>query len=166
MRLKNDNAGFAEILANKDKYIKEMHHEMKIKEEQFIGKIADLTNKFEMSINHNNDMSMRYEKLEKEFLEVNSKNNLLMQNSSDSFRLRGKDQLLSKKDILDLKFYSYKYDDKYIIKNLQKDILDFQELTKEQIRRNKTVVDEIFRLIQTSVNEAIPEYEVNLFIIF
>jgi hypothetical protein len=46
------------------------------------------------------------------------------------------------------------------MKCLQKDILDFQEYTKDQIKKNKLVLDELLRLVQTAVNESIPDYEV------
>ena len=65
-----------------------------------------------------------------------------------------------KKEYLEKKFATSKYEDKYIIKCLQKDILDFQDYTKEQIRNNKVVTDELLRLVQTAVNECIPDYEV------
>jgi hypothetical protein len=62
--------------------------------------------------------------------------------------------------MLDKKFSINKYDDKYIVRSLQKDILDFQEFTKDQIKRNKTVLDELIRLVQSSVNDCSTEYEV------
>lgn len=68
--------------------------------------------------------------------------------------------MLSRKDILDKKFGSIKYDDKYIIKCLQKDILDFQEYTKEMIKKNKVIVDELIKQVTIAVNDVIPDYEV------
>jgi DNA polymerase sigma len=56
-----------------------------------------------------------------------------------------------------------KYDEKYISKCLQRDLLDFQEYTKDQIKRMKPVQEEIIRLIQESVNECMPDYEVRLY---
>ncbi len=61
---------------------------------------------------------------------------------------------------MDKKFSINKYDDKYIIRSLQKDILDFQEYTKDQIKRNKSVLDELIRLVQSAVNDCSSEYEV------
>jgi non-canonical poly(A) RNA polymerase PAPD5/7 len=72
-------------------------------------------------------------------------------------------ELSIKKDFLEKKFSTLKYEDKYIIKCLQKDILDFQEYTKDQIRKNKPGTDELLRLVQTAVNECIPDFEVKLF---
>ncbi len=69
----------------------------------------------------------------------------------------------TRKEYLDKKFSTVKYEDKYIMKCLQKDILDFQEYTKDQIKRNKVVLDELLKLVQTTVNECIPEYEVKLY---
>jgi hypothetical protein len=68
----------------------------------------------------------------------------------------------ARREFLDKKFSSFKYEDKYIIKCLQKDILDFQDYTKEQIKKNKAVVDELLKCVQTAVNDVIPDYEVNL----
>lgn len=68
-----------------------------------------------------------------------------------------------KKEFLDRKFLPIRYDDKYIIKCLQKDILDFQEFTKEQIKRNKADLDELLRFVQAAINECISEYEVRLY---
>lgn len=68
-----------------------------------------------------------------------------------------------KKEYLERKFTTSKYEDKYIIKCLQKDILDFQEFTKDQIRKNKGMLDELLGLVQSAVNECIPEYEVKLY---
>jgi hypothetical protein len=67
---------------------------------------------------------------------------------------------LPRKDLLEKKFSTNKYEDKYIIKCLQKDILDFQEYTKDMIRKNKVVLDELLRLVQVAVNECVPDYEV------
>ena len=68
--------------------------------------------------------------------------------------------VLSRKEILDRKFSSIKYDDKYVIKCLQKDILDFQDYTKEMIKKNKIILDDLLKLVNNAVNEVIPEYEV------
>ncbi len=70
---------------------------------------------------------------------------------------------LSRRDILDRKFSINKYDDKYIIRSLQKDILDFQEYTKDLIKRNKSVLDDLIKFVQTSLNDTSPDYEVKLY---
>jgi non-canonical poly(A) RNA polymerase PAPD5/7 len=67
------------------------------------------------------------------------------------------------KEYLEKKFSANKYEEKYIVKCLQRDILDFQEYTKEQIRRVKATQEELIRLIQESVNEVLPDYEVKLY---
>jgi DNA polymerase sigma len=56
-----------------------------------------------------------------------------------------------------------KYEEKYIIKCLQKDILDFQEYTKEQIKKAKSTQEELIKLITDAVQEAMPDYEVKLY---
>lgn len=68
--------------------------------------------------------------------------------------------MFSRKEVLDKKFSTIKNDDKYIIKCLQKDILDFQDYTKDMIKRNKSILDDLLKHIQHAVNETIPEYEV------
>jgi len=70
---------------------------------------------------------------------------------------------LAKKEILEKKFSTQKYDDKYIVKCLQKDILDFQEYTKDQIKKNRIYIDELIKLVKQAVSDSIPDYEVNLY---
>lgn len=70
---------------------------------------------------------------------------------------------LARKEILERKFSTQKYDDKYIVKCLQKDILDFQEYTKDQIKKNRVYIDELIKLVKQAVNDSIPDYEVNLY---
>lgn len=70
---------------------------------------------------------------------------------------------LVRKEILERKFSTQKYDDKYIVKCIQRDILDFQEYTKDQIRKNRVLIDELIRLVKQSVSDSIPDYEVNLY---
>lgn len=69
----------------------------------------------------------------------------------------------NRKEILERKFSTQKYDDKFIVKCLQKDILDFQEYIKDQIRKNRVLIDELIKLVKQAVNDSIPEYEVNLY---
>ena len=49
------------------------------------------------------------------------------------------------------------------MKCLQKDILDFQEYVKDQIRSNRTYIDELIRLVKQAVSDTIPDYEVNIY---
>ena len=73
------------------------------------------------------------------------------------------DNTLNRKDLLEKKFSTQKYEDKYIIKCLQKDILDFQEYTKDQIKKNKIILDDLLKFIQQAVNDSIPEFELKLY---
>lgn len=68
-----------------------------------------------------------------------------------------------KREFLEKKFSCSKYDEKYIIKCLQRDILDFQEYTKEQIKKVKSTQEELIKLIQDAVNEVMADYEVKLY---
>ncbi len=56
-----------------------------------------------------------------------------------------------------------KYEEKYIIKCLQRDILDFQEYTKEQIKKVSSTHEELIKLINDAVHEVMPDYEVKLY---
>jgi DNA polymerase sigma len=49
------------------------------------------------------------------------------------------------------------------MKCLQLDILDFQEFTKEQIKKVKSTQEELIKLIQEAVEEVMPDYEVKLY---
>ncbi len=62
---------------------------------------------------------------------------------------------------LDKKFSLLKYDDKYSGKCLQKDLLDFHELTKEQIKKMKVLQEDLIRFVQEAVNEIAKEFEVS-----
>jgi DNA polymerase sigma len=64
---------------------------------------------------------------------------------------------------LEKKFSCLKYDEKYIIKCLQRDILDFQDYTKEQIKKAKSTQEELIKLIQEAVNDCMPDYDVKLY---
>ncbi len=128
-----------------------------------------MQNKLELSAITNTEMNLRCDKLEKDVMDMvkiffknnfkNSKNNILFL-SNESNKQKSKVQQFSKREFLDKKFSSFKYEDKYIINCLQKDILDFQEYTKEQIKKNKQVVDDLLKFVQTAVNDSIPDYEV------
>jgi hypothetical protein len=54
-----------------------------------------------------------------------------------------------------------KYDDKYSGKCLQKDLLDFLELTKDQIKKLKLMQEELIRNVHDAVNEITNEFEVD-----
>jgi len=90
-------------------------------------------------------------------------NNLRIKDIFNSNNNKGNCASLSKKEIFERKFSTQKYDDKYIVKCLQKDILDFQEFVKDGIKTNRTYIDELIRLTKLAVSETIPEYEVNIY---
>ena len=72
------------------------------------------------------------------------------------------DKEISRSQFLDKKFSLVKYDDKYSGRCLQKDLLDFHELTKEQIKKMKILQEELIRFVQEAVNEITSEFEVNI----
>jgi non-canonical poly(A) RNA polymerase PAPD5/7 len=90
---------------------------------------------------------------------LNNNNN----NNSIANINKGNLRALTKNEIYDIKFSTQKYDDKYIVKCLQKDILDFQDFVKDGIKVNRTFIDELIRLVKIAVNDTIPEYEVNIY---
>ena len=55
------------------------------------------------------------------------------------------------------------YKDEYVAKSLQRDLLDFQEFNREQIKKIKPVQEELLNYIKEAVNETLPEFEVKLY---
>ncbi len=70
---------------------------------------------------------------------------------------------INKKEILEKKFCSVMYRDEYVARSLQRDLLDFQEYNKEQIRKIKSVQEELLNYIREAVAETLPEFEVRLY---
>lgn len=70
---------------------------------------------------------------------------------------------VTKIEILEKKFSCLKYEEKYIVKCLQRDILDFQEYTKEQIKKVKSTQEELVKYIQDAVADCLPDFEVKLY---
>lgn len=99
---------------------------------------------------------VKFERLEKENKELNLKiekcvkNDNIYQNSAN----------LSRDVYLERKYSYEKYDEKYSAACLQKDILDFQELTKNNIKELKPTQEELIDLVKESVSECIDDYEV------
>lgn len=71
---------------------------------------------------------------------------------------------MTRLQFLDKKFSLIKYDDKYSGKCLQKDLIDFQELTKDQIKKMKFLQEDLIQYVQVAVNEITSDFEVNSFI--
>jgi DNA polymerase sigma len=101
---------------------------------------------------------------------INNNNNNINATNHKSNEVTNNNQInkgnlrpLIKKEIFDIKFSTQKYDDKYIVKCLQKDILDFQDFVKEGIKVNRTYIDELIRLTKLAVNETIPDYDVHIY---
>ena len=65
--------------------------------------------------------------------------------------------------ILSTKFESNSYNDSYIIKCLQKDLLDYKAFVNDIISHKKPVIDQILASIQEAVDEINPDYKVNLY---
>jgi len=76
--------------------------------------------------------------------------------------MKGK-QDLNRRDFLEKKFSTLRNDDNYAVKCLQKDLLDFQEFNKLQVKRLKETQEELVRLVQEAVSESIPDFEAKLY---
>ena len=61
---------------------------------------------------------------------------------------------------MDKKFSLVKYDDKYSGKCLQRDLLDFHQLTKDQIKKMKSLQEDLIKFVQDAANEVSPDFEV------
>lgn len=70
---------------------------------------------------------------------------------------------ISRKELLDKKFSSTMYKDDYVIRSLQKDILEFQEYNKELINRINPIQEELLNFIKGAVDETLPDFEVKLY---
>lgn len=70
---------------------------------------------------------------------------------------------MNRKEFLEKKFCMNNYSSEYVCKNLQKDLLDYQEFNKEQIRKLKFKQEELLELMNEAVMESIPEFEIKLY---
>ena len=156
MKLKQENYNLSEKINMKDKNFYTLQIEKKMNDDSYNNKLLDLQIKYEEKNLHFKELEEKKDKIEKDFKEM------LLKNSSDLIT-KSLENPINRKEILEKKFSTSKYDDKYIIKSLQKDILDFQDYIKDQNKKNRIIVDELIRLVQTSVNDCIPEYEVKLY---
>ena len=71
--------------------------------------------------------------------------------------------IVPKKDILEKKFNTKMYSNDYVLKSLHKDLLDFQEYNRDEIRRIKPHQEELLGYIKEAVEEILPDYEVKLY---
>ena len=143
----------------KDKYINKLSSDWAGKELELLGRLEELQNKLKEESSKYQNLAKDYETLEKEFSDLAKECSLKVSEG----KLNKLETQICKKDYLEKKFSGMKYDEKYIIKCLQKDILDFQEFTKEQIKKAKSNQEEIIKLITEAVNDCMPDYEVRLY---
>jgi DNA polymerase sigma len=157
--LKNELSRVKEESINKDKYISKLSSDWAQKESELLSRLDELQNKLKEESSNYQNLAKDYESLEKKFSEHAKECSLKIHED----KLSKLDIHLNKKEYLEKKFSGMKYDEKYIIKCLQKDILDFQDYTKEQIKKSKSIQEEIIKLIQEAVNDCMPDYEVRLY---
>jgi DNA polymerase sigma len=96
------------------------------------------------------------EKLEKENKDLNLKMEKYVKN--DIFQQ--KSTSLSRDEYLERKYSLNKFDENYSAACLHKDILDFQDLIKKNIKDLKPTQEELIELVKESVSECIEDYEV------
>lgn len=70
---------------------------------------------------------------------------------------------MTKKEYIDLKFQQVKYDEPYVIKSLQRDLIDYRNLIKDEINKKRISVDHLIANLQSAVSSINPDYEVVLF---
>lgn len=66
-------------------------------------------------------------------------------------------------DYLEKKFSNDKFDEKYIIQNINKDIIDFQSYIKEQMQKKQIQVTRIVSLLQGILDESGFDYQIQIF---
>lgn len=67
------------------------------------------------------------------------------------------------KSYLHNKFTNNKVEDKFIIKSIHQDILDFYEYNREQMKLNRMVIDKLLENIRILVTSVFSDYEINIF---
>ena len=72
-------------------------------------------------------------------------------------------QVTNYTDYLDKKFSNEKFDENYIIQNINKDIIDFQNFTKEQIQKKHNAVAGVISLLQEIVDQSKFDYRIQIF---
>ena len=96
------------------------------------------------------------EKLEKENKDLSLKMEKYVKNDL----IQQKPTTLSRDEYLERKYSLNKFDEKYSAACLHKDILDFQDLIKKNIKDLKPTQEELIELVKESVSECIEDYEV------
>ena len=66
-------------------------------------------------------------------------------------------------DYLEKKFSNDKFDEQYIIQNINKDIIDFQNYIKEQMQKKQMQVTGIVSLLQGILDESGFDYQIHIF---
>jgi non-canonical poly(A) RNA polymerase PAPD5/7 len=61
-----------------------------------------------------------------------------------------------------LKFQTEKYDENFIIKSLQKDLLDYEKYIKEQVSKMKKIIEQLITNIKMTINEKSKDFEVKI----
>ena len=88
----------------------------------------------------------------------NNKKELISKIPEDKIEKSNKN--ISPKKYREIKFQPEKYDENFIIKTLQKDLLDYEKYIKDQISKMKNTIEQLIKNIQISINEQSKDYEI------
>ena len=122
---------------------------------QYEKKIEELEYLNENIISINNQLENNEEKI-KELLE--EKNKLIKLFPED--KISNNLNKFSYKQYVDLKFEVTKFDEKYIIQTLNKDLLDYEKYIKYKMNKKKKKIELIFQKLKLIINEIYPDYEI------
>ena len=70
---------------------------------------------------------------------------------------------LKENEFRELKFLQTEPEEEYIIKTLQKDLIDYEKYNKAIMKNKIPLIEKLINLIQNAVNEVNPEYQVKIY---
>ena len=173
LSISNDEENYLNIDLNQD--INEITEEIS-KKHQLLQEKLNLIEKYENLINNQikqkNEIEQKIIETENEILKESSKienqkakieelNTTIININSYLENPEKKNQIES--EFLTLKFTNITYPEIYIIKSLQKDLIDYQEYIEEIISHKKPIIQELLKELQNTVDEINTNYKVNLY---
>ena len=128
---------YNDVILNNKHQLTEIHKEINKKENEIL--------------NQKKKISKQELQIKELTSQINDINKMILNSNLDNYTF------------LQSKFINNLYPESYIIKCLQKDLLDYQYYISEQISIKKPVITEIINNIQNCVNEINSDYKVNLY---
>ena len=128
---------YNDVILNNKHQLTEIHKEINKKENEIL--------------NQKKKISKQESQIKELTSQINDINKMILNSNLDNYTF------------LQSKFINNLYPESYIIKCLQKDLLDYQYYISEQISIKKPVITEIINNIQNCVNEINSDYKVNLY---